>query len=141
MLRAGGPRIDGRAGWHPGHPRPAGRSLNFRAGAQIGLGEHAQVAAAANVIGDRFPNVFDDYLWAEQLARCIPLAEKDPQMPQDERDRLAREYADRSIALLRSAQQKKSKDLPKIHTQPAFQPLRGRADFQKLLAEVAKPAK
>jgi eukaryotic-like serine/threonine-protein kinase len=114
---------------------------SVRADARLGLGDHADVSTTAAMLRKRFPARLDNYVWAVRLARCIPLAQKDPHLSQENRAKLVRQYADASMAFLRAAQQKQSKDLPQIHINPAFAPLRGRADFQELLAEVAKPGK
>jgi len=113
----------------------------LRAEAGMNLGDHAHVVAAAAALRARLPERFDDYFWAVRIARCIPLAKKDADLSAEKRDGLARQYAEETMALLQSAQRKSTKDLPQIHTNPAFQPLRNRADFQELLAKVAKPAK
>lgn len=100
-----------------------------RTDAGLPLGDHARAFATARALRERFPDRFEDFVWAQRLALCIPVAKKDAHLKQAERDQLIREYADESIVLLRAAQEKKAKDLPQIHTHPAFAPLRGRADF------------
>jgi tetratricopeptide (TPR) repeat protein len=111
-----------------------------RADAHFNLGDHARVAADASALRERLPDRFDHVIWAARVARCIPLAKKDPQLPQEKRDQLVGQYADASMAFLQAAQQKQSKNLPQIHIIPEFEPLRDRPDFQELLALVPKPA-
>jgi serine/threonine protein kinase len=114
---------------------------SLRADAHLGLGQHALVYAAATVLRERFPDRLDEVTWAGQLALCIPLAKKDAQLSQEQRDQLARQYADESMVLLDAAKKKNAKNLSQIHTHPAFRALHARADYQALLATVAKASK
>jgi tetratricopeptide (TPR) repeat protein len=113
---------------------------SLRAAVRVRLGEHAFVLPAASAVRERFAAQLDELLWASILARCIPLAEKDPSLGPDERARLAGEYAEQAISLLHGAQRKK-KNLSAIHKLPDFAALLSRPDFQKFLATVPKPGK
>jgi tetratricopeptide (TPR) repeat protein len=106
--------------------------------ARVAVGEHAAVLHAANFVRERFPTMVLDVYWAFLLARCIPLAEKDPHLGPEERVRLAGEYAEQAMPFLLAAQRKNPKSLSGIHSNPAFAPLLGRSDFQKLLNTVQK---
>ena len=56
------------------------------------------------------------------------------------RERLTAEgYVDRSIDLLRKAVATRARDVESLRTDPAFNPLRSRPDFQDLLADAAFP--
>jgi tetratricopeptide (TPR) repeat protein/serine/threonine protein kinase len=103
----------------------------------VRLKEHGAAAKAAAEL----PAVFSDswqeyYLAAGFLARCVPLAEKDAQLPEPHRQALAQSYADRAMDLLRQAIRKGFKNAKKMKEDPDLDPLRPRADFQKLLAEL-----
>jgi hypothetical protein len=73
------------------------------------------------------------------LARCIPLATVDPRLPTSRRDEVARGYADRAVELLRQAKRSGYRDDAVLKTDPTFEPLRSRADFQEILAGAAAP--
>jgi tetratricopeptide (TPR) repeat protein len=113
----------------------------LRAEVRVALGDYASVLPTLAIVRERFPNQMSKFTWASILAQCIPLAEADSGQPPVERTRLAGQYANEAMKLLQPAQQKESKLLSAIHTHPSFAPLRGRPDFQKLLATVPKPSK
>ena len=98
------------------------------------LGDHRKVAEAVKVLCERFPKFCDDYAEAVRLASCIPLAEHDGQLSAEDRERLAADYANLTVGLLRAAQKKNAKGLSRLAEQQEFRPLHGRADFQDLLA-------
>jgi tetratricopeptide (TPR) repeat protein len=64
---------------------------------------------------------------AVSLARCLPLAER----PQDREG-----YATRAMKALERAVEHGYRDVNRLRTLPEFKPLRGRADFRKLLARL-----
>jgi serine/threonine protein kinase len=109
--------------------------------ARVEVGEHAGILPAAISVRERFPAMVIDAYWAFLLVRCIPLAEKDSHLGPDERARLAGEYGEQAMTFLQAAQRKNPKSLSGIDSNPAFAPLRGRPDFQKLLATVPKSGK
>jgi len=128
---------------HPRHAQVSVYFLNHHmnlADLRIAQGEHVLAMRFQADVRGRFPKVFDDYGWAVRLARCIPLAENDRQLSTTERSRLAREYIERSVALLQAAREKKSKDLSRIHSEPLFHPLNEHQGFRILLASVPKPS-
>jgi hypothetical protein len=132
----------GRAALHsnPGHPFyrvVATENLKRLMHAGLGLGEHAAVAAAAEAllpIGLNPP--YDAYNAACHLARCVPLAGKDGNLSDPRRQELARGYADRAVALLRRAVAAGFQDAAHMKRDTDLDSLRGRDDFQKLLADL-----
>jgi serine/threonine-protein kinase len=103
----------------------------------VELGEHAGAAeAAADLARVAYEPAGDAYKAAGFFAHCIPLAEKDEKVPEARRKELAKSYGDRAVEALRQAVAKGYKDADHLKKDPDLDPLRGRDDFQKLLAEV-----
>jgi hypothetical protein len=75
------------------------------------------------------------------FARCVPVAEKDANLAEATRKGLAQSYGDRALEALRRAVAKGYKDAAHLQKDPALDPLRGRDDFQKLLAELEAAAR
>jgi tetratricopeptide (TPR) repeat protein len=102
--------------------------------AQIQLGQHrtaAQTAAEfSRVFPDRPEGPYQAACW---LVQCLRLVDKDAQLSQEERGALAHFYGDRALEQLRAALQKGLKDVQRLRTDPALEPLRARADFQELV--------
>ena len=100
----------------------------------IALGDHAAASASALQLAEAAVQPANDvYQAAGFLARCVPLADQDRQLPDAERQEVSRSYADRAVATLRQAVQHGFKDVALLKTDEAWQPLRQRPDFQKLL--------
>jgi serine/threonine-protein kinase len=76
----------------------------------------------------------DYYLAAGYRARLVPLAEKDPQIPERERKAKAKKYAAAALAALKQALRSGFKDFDRLRKDPAFEALREQDDFAKLLA-------
>jgi tetratricopeptide (TPR) repeat protein len=99
------------------------------------VGDHARAAAEAETL-EKDPAVSADGLWVLAIvyARSSREARSDSRLAAAEYDSLAERYATRAVALLR-----KLKGMgmytKAMRTEPALQPLRGRADFQELLKE------
>jgi hypothetical protein len=74
------------------------------------------------------------------LALCIPLVEKDTQADAGRRQQQAQFYGDQALALLRTAVARGYRDAAHIRKDADLDPLRGRDDFQQLLAELEKGA-
>jgi hypothetical protein len=103
----------------------------------VRAGEHEKAAAVIVEL----PRAFRDgwrvsYLAAGLLSRCVPLAEKDGGLPEAKRKELARKYGRQAVEVLRTAVQQGFKRYPSLEADPAFAPLRPRADFQELLREL-----
>jgi serine/threonine-protein kinase len=106
------------------------------------LGEHAGAAeAAADLARVAYEPAGDAFKAAGFLSRCIPLAAKDTQLPEARRMELAKSYGDRALAALRQAVARGYKDADHLKKDKDLDPLRGRDDFQKLLAELEAAAK
>jgi tetratricopeptide (TPR) repeat protein len=107
----------------------------------LDLGDHTAAAeAAAELTRVAFDPAGNAFKAAEFFARCVPLAEKDARLLEGKRKELAKSYADQALAALRQAVGKGYRDAANLKKDPDLDPLRGRDDFQKLLAEVAARA-
>lgn len=78
----------------------------------------------------------DSYTAAGLLAGCARLAAEDERLPEVKRQELASSYGDRAVDALRQAVVKGAKEVAGMKTDSALDPLRPRADFQALLAEI-----
>jgi serine/threonine-protein kinase len=113
----------------------------FRALARARAGDHARAVAEAETLAGQ-PEVTADGQWelARVHALSVKAAHSDTALSTAERDALAERYAAAAVALLQKLQEKGYfKDARRakwLDTDPDWQPLRGRADFRKLLAEV-----
>jgi len=110
----------------------------------LGLVEHAALRQEADELARfGFDPKNDTYNAACYVARYVPLAEKDEKLGEAQRKELPKTYADRALALLREAVRHGYTDAAHMKKDPDLTPLRGRTDFQQLLAELEKkpPAK
>jgi hypothetical protein len=106
-----------------------------------GLQDQAAAVRAAETLRDLgWDPAGNAYDAACGLALCIPLVEKDPQADAGQRKQQAQFYGDQALALLRTAVAKGYRDAAHIQKDTDLDPLRGRDDFQKLLAELEKAA-
>jgi tetratricopeptide (TPR) repeat protein len=105
-------------------------------------GQHVDAAAAvARACAIAIPTTqFQQHLVAARvLSQCVPLAGRDADLPEGERSRLARSYADRAVQQLREAV---DAGLPNAGPLDGddFRPLRRRVDYQDLLRDLnARP--
>jgi eukaryotic-like serine/threonine-protein kinase len=103
----------------------------------LGNGDHAKAAdAALDLARCTCDPATDNYDAACLAARCVPLALKDGQQSADRRPKLAQEYADRAMTLLRQAVQLGYKDAARMKKESSLDALHARDDFQKLLREL-----
>jgi hypothetical protein len=102
-------------------------------------------AAAAEAIGQFLQAAVelprDAYNSACLFAGCARLAATDDRLSERERKERSSAYGDRALAALRQAIDRGYKDLAKMTKDTDLEPLRARADFQKLLAELEAKAK
>jgi serine/threonine-protein kinase len=113
------------------------KDLQTLAEALLGSGEHSLAANQATELAQVTANPAPDlYNAACYLSRCIPLAEKDGQLPEGRRRELAQEYADRALALLRQAVGKGYQDFANMKKDSSLDPLRSRDDFDKFLMDL-----
>jgi hypothetical protein len=111
-------------------------------GTLVALGDHTEAARTAARLPGVMPEGWEEYSRAACfLAACIPLAATDRQLSNEERERLARAYGDQAVQLLRQAIDRGYRDIADLKRASILQPLRGRADFRELLAELEAPKK
>jgi serine/threonine protein kinase len=102
----------------------------------VRLGQHAEAARVAEERSGLAPEGWQHPHWAASLlCRCVRLAAKDLQFSAAERVRLVRAYGDRAVELLREARRRGLPGGPQLRAESAFEPLRQRADFQKVVTE------
>jgi serine/threonine protein kinase len=127
---------------HPGFRQFLGLHYGELAEVLVELGEHAEAAKTAAEVPRLYPDSWQEcHQAATHLARCVPLAEKDAQLTEDQRRTLAQAYADQAVARLREAVAKGCTDPAQLTKPAAFDPLRGRADFQELVRTLEDKAK
>jgi serine/threonine protein kinase/tetratricopeptide (TPR) repeat protein len=106
------------------------------------LKDHAAAAAAAEeFLAAATKPQQDAFQTACLLAGCARLARQDPSRDEAARGELAEAYAGRAVAALRAAVRNGFHDSEKLQKADELEPLRARADFQKLLAEVESQKK
>jgi serine/threonine protein kinase/tetratricopeptide (TPR) repeat protein len=76
----------------------------------------------------------DLYNAASRVSKCVELVQKDGSVAESERADLARSYAEHAMGLLTQALKAGYGNAAWMRDDPDLQPLRGRQDFQKLLA-------
>jgi tetratricopeptide (TPR) repeat protein len=102
---------------------------------RLGKAEAATKTAAA--LAQEPPAGWEEaYSAAASLARCIPLVEKAPSLPDDQRSECARTFGDQALALLRQAVARGLPGGAGVRKDEALAPLRMREDFQQLLGEL-----
>jgi tetratricopeptide (TPR) repeat protein len=112
-----------------------------RCGVTLARADHARAAAEADAAAKA--DAAADVLLACGGVHAVAAAtvRRDARLPEPERQRLAGQYADRAVQLLRQAVAKGHEDPKPLTLDPDFEPLRPRPDFQQLLAELtAKPS-
>src|SRR5262249_7291482 len=103
------------------------------------LGNHRGAAKTARELPKVTPDGASDYvLAAECVARCIPLVKADTGLSMDDREKLGETYALEAVKLLREAVTRGFRGVQELRTVPAYEPLRGRADFRNLLDGMEK---
>jgi tetratricopeptide (TPR) repeat protein/predicted Ser/Thr protein kinase len=110
--------------------------------ALVRLGKHGEAPKAAMQLPGLYPENGQEYYFAAQfLARCVPLAEKDSTRPEAERQKLVQTYSSRAIELLKEAIHKGYQDVKRLKQDKAFDPLRAREGFRRLLSELKAKTK
>jgi tetratricopeptide (TPR) repeat protein len=104
----------------------------------LGLGEHASAVLEAQDLARYGEPLLDFYNAACYFSRSIPLAERDSKLPEAKRRELARQYTNQAMNFLRKAVQAGWKDVAHMKRDPDLDPLRSRADFQRLLADLER---
>jgi tetratricopeptide (TPR) repeat protein/predicted Ser/Thr protein kinase len=122
---------------HPYYRAAFSENRQQMAATLLDLADHAGAAqAAADLARIAADPAGDAYKAACFYSRCIPLAEKDARLREARRQELARSYGDQAVEALRKAVAQGYKDAAQLKEGKALDPLRRRADFQKLLAEL-----
>jgi tetratricopeptide (TPR) repeat protein/serine/threonine protein kinase len=117
-------------------------NLLTRAQCHLGLADHARLARAADELARlAYDPANDTSAAACFLGRCAIMAGKDTQVEAARRKELARGYADRALALLRLAFERGYRNTAHLQKSPDLEPLRGRPELEKLLADLARKAK
>jgi tetratricopeptide (TPR) repeat protein len=99
--------------------------------------DHAALALAASRMAHvQLNRTSDPELAARYLGHCSGYAEQDPQLADADRRILAQSYADQAMDQLREAVRRGYKDSKSLKTVSALAPLRERADFKQLIAEL-----
>jgi serine/threonine protein kinase len=112
------------------------------AGCYLGLSNFAQAAATADeLVRFGYAPAADNYEAARDLSACAAGAGMDAQLDEAKRKELVQSYSDRSLARLQEAVARGFKDAARIKQDPAFQPIREREEFKKLLAELEEKSK
>jgi serine/threonine protein kinase/tetratricopeptide (TPR) repeat protein len=126
----------------PGLREALGRTYGLLASYRVDLGAHREAASAAAQVPPDFTGPGTGYSFqATILAQCVPLAEKDPELTEDQHRQQALAYADQAMQLLRQAVKRGHKDVNFLRKDPGLESLRRREDFQKLLGELAPEAR
>jgi serine/threonine protein kinase len=103
----------------------------------IGLRDHGAAERAVAELPETDPKSPTEPLEAGALlARCLPLAEGDPGLPDARREELARGYAACAVGYIRTAIRRGLRDPTSLRDDPRFEPLRPRAEFRELLREM-----
>jgi serine/threonine protein kinase/Tfp pilus assembly protein PilF len=122
---------------HPGYREALGNHYRSLTGALVKLGKHAEAMKAAADAPKLNPTEWNEYLRAaEYAALCVPLAEKDAALPENQRRTVAQSYADQAMSWLREAVAKGLKDAGQITRRTSFEPLRARGDYLKLVEQL-----
>jgi tetratricopeptide (TPR) repeat protein len=84
------------------------------------------------------PNGYEEsYEAVGFLCRCAQLCREDAAVPVPQREALARSYSDQALDALRTAVRHGFRDAKHLESAPAYEPLRDRSDFRRLVREIA----
>jgi tetratricopeptide (TPR) repeat protein len=101
--------------------------------------DHKAAAQAVSVYRSIEPSGFEEaHEAAGFLCRCVLLCRDDHELPAAEQARLAQAYADRAMGALQTAVRDGFRDLNELTTSQLYEPLRGRADFSRMVDQVAE---
>jgi serine/threonine-protein kinase len=121
----------------------------FRINARLGIagvhacfGRHARATAEAEaLLGEPALTALNRYDAACAYGLACAAVRKDDKLTEADREKLAEQYATRAVALISEAWDRGYRDLANIMRDTDLEALRGRADFQKLVRELADKAK
>jgi serine/threonine-protein kinase len=116
----------------------------LRAKKLLAVGDHAgAVKSVEAMLASKARGPLTDYNAACYYSLASALARKDPALAAAEQEKLAGQYADRAVELLQQAVTKgynTPANIDHLRKDADLNPLRGRPDFQKLLAQWEKGA-
>jgi serine/threonine-protein kinase len=116
-------------------------NLKLLARVRLGSGAHTTAASAAEeLLGYGSDPAKDAYTAGSLFAQCSLAAKSDASLPQTRRAELALGYENRAITLLRQAISQGYSETSEIKKSKDLDPLRGREDFNKLLADLESKA-
>jgi tetratricopeptide (TPR) repeat protein len=101
----------------------------------LSLGSLAGLARS-NVKGAEARQLMEEAIKHQRIA--ADLTDKDEKLPTAEREKRVNAYADRAIALIRQGVAKGLLDAVALQSAADFEPLRSRADFKKIIADLQK---
>src|SRR5262249_54305249 len=108
----------------------------------VELGDHGATSRAGEQwIKSAVDAKTDNYNAARCLARCVSAAQKDKELTGVQRQELVEKYSERAVALLKQAIVNGFQDVEAMKKDQVLAPLRERADFKKLLADLEGNAK
>jgi serine/threonine protein kinase/tetratricopeptide (TPR) repeat protein len=126
----------------PAYRRCYRNSLLVTAECHANLGDHARVAATADVLARlAYDPAIDTYYAAGYLCHCVKLVDKDTKLDKVKSKALSQSYADRALELLRQAVALGFLNVSRLKQDPNLEPLRTREEFRQLLAEVERKKK
>jgi serine/threonine protein kinase/tetratricopeptide (TPR) repeat protein len=112
-----------------------------RTTARATRGDHAEAVAGAEALAEQ-PDLTSGHLYdlCCTYSQCSAAADRDGKLSAAERARLKVRYANRAIDFLRRAIAASWQNPEQLKSDPDIDPLRARADFRKLLAELEAKA-
>jgi tetratricopeptide (TPR) repeat protein/predicted Ser/Thr protein kinase len=107
----------------------------------LNQGDHREATKAAAELPRLFPERWEECrLAAVILARCASRAQKNAP-PAEGSAKLSLEYAGQAVQMLREAVRRGYQNVSQIKTSADFEPLRGHAEFQKVVSELEERAR
>jgi serine/threonine-protein kinase len=107
--------------------------------ARLAQGRHHQAAAAVDEALRPSPDQKEAfYMAAGILARCVPVAKKNPGLSASQGESQGEIYARQAIDLISKAIEKGFRDHERLRKAPEFESLRSRKDFQQIVLNLEK---
>ena len=127
---------------HPGYRAFLGNHFRSLAEVMVRQKDHAKAVETSAEAPRLYPKKWEEWVRAAEFqARCVPLAEKDPALTEEQRRTAARTYAAQVAASLREAVANGCPDFDRQTKASAFDPVRARDDFKQVLSEWAAKKK
>src|SRR5262249_15243744 len=120
---------------------PSALTASFGRPRWAGLGDHAAAVQTADELSRLgWEPATDAYAAARALATSAAAVEGDASLPEAERQKRVRSYADQAMDMQRQAVAKGYHDAARLKAARTLDPLRSREDFKQLLAELERKA-